>query len=254
MIIGVIIPTMGLQEKLFRCLENLKKTVLEPTDQMHVVVVDNNSDNKGRSTKEVFDVVDVDYSYYLYCPWNTGFARGSNCGAGIVGMVDAFLFLNNDCYVDPDCIANMMDSMKQGKGDVIGANLRFPDGKIQHAGGIIDSGYGRVYHASHEEYDEETVPGSRHVPWVTGACMLVKADVFWSAGGFGEGYFNGCEDVDLCMKIILLGSKVYYEEKATAIHEEAQTPGRKDHEEKNYHTFIKKWHGHPVETFTEHAK
>ena len=74
----------------------------------------------------------------------------------------------------------------------------------------------------------------RERPW----CRLLKL-----LGGFDEGYLNGFEDVDFCLKVREGGGKVVYQPNSMLYHLEQQTPGRKnpDAEQKNYQLFMERW-------------
>ena len=50
--------------------------------------------------------------------------------------------------------------------------------------------------------------GQKQVDWVNAACMVIPADVWRSVQGFDEGYFMYCEDVDLSLRIRLLGLRL----------------------------------------------
>ena len=41
--------------------------------------------------------------------------------------------------------------------------------------------------------------------WVNGACLMLSRSVWEQLGGFDERYFMYCEDVDLCLRVRLLG-------------------------------------------------
>ena len=43
---------------------------------------------------------------------------------------------------------------------------------------------------------------------VSGALMMMRADMFRLVGGFDEGYFLHCEDLDLCRRVRDLGARV----------------------------------------------
>jgi N-acetylglucosaminyl-diphospho-decaprenol L-rhamnosyltransferase len=43
------------------------------------------------------------------------------------------------------------------------------------------------------------------VDWVNAACLVLPQPVWQAVGGFDEAYFMYCEDVDLCLRIRLLG-------------------------------------------------
>ena len=53
---------------------------------------------------------------------------------------------------------------------------------------------------------------------VSGACMLVRRDLFEEVGGFSTDYFMYSEDVDLCHKVKQAAWRVYYAATATIIH------------------------------------
>ena len=53
---------------------------------------------------------------------------------------------------------------------------------------------------------KEQLPQTVH--WATAACLLFKADVYRQLGGFDERYFMYCEDVDICLRLQLLGYRL----------------------------------------------
>lgn len=246
--IGIIVPSNGLAEKLDRCIASIFAS--ETRHELFLCVIDN-----GTRDDSVFDVCRKHALWnvvivYVHLPWNSHFARASNTGIHVVGQMDAFLFLNNDCYINPDCIENMVKAMMRGSGDIIGAKLLYPGGAVQHAGGKIHGNWEAVTHEFRGlEADAPEVCESRNVPWVTAACMLVRAKPFVRLGGFMEVFENGYEDVDLCLRFKEKGMKVYYCADAIGIHEEAQTPGRKDHEAANAERFFNCWSRKDVKRF-----
>jgi thioredoxin-like negative regulator of GroEL len=71
--------------------------------------------------------------------------------------------------------------------------------------------------------------------------MLVRREVFEAVGGFDEGYHNGFEDVDLCLKIREQGWQLMYRPDSVLYHLESQTPGRKAHDRENAKRLIQRW-------------
>lgn len=231
--IGVVIPSHGLAEKLDRCLKHLFKSTGE--NELFPLIIDNGSpDDDVLMTCRSHGI--FKRGIYIRLPWNASFARACNMAALAIGEVDAFLFLNNDCYLDSRCICNMWNALKTGKGSIIGAFLRYPDDGIQHGGGMIRGNWEGVHHVT----DGILSTASGEVAWVTAACMLVQAKLFIQ-NGFNEAYENGYEDVDFCFRMKNKFYRTYYCAEATAIHEEAQTPGRKDNEDKNARLFFSTW-------------
>jgi GT2 family glycosyltransferase len=78
---------------------------------------------------------------------------------------------------------------------------------------------------------------------VTAACLLIDREVFMALGMFDEGFINGYEDVDLCLKARQQGWRVIYTPKAVVMHYESLSPGRKRHELENYQRFMDRWQG-----------
>ena len=80
------------------------------------------------------------------------------------------------------------------------------------AGGFIDKhGYpfcrGRIFgsiEADNGQYDGEPVD----IFWATGACFMVRSDLYLRAGGLDSRFFAHMEEIDLCWRINTLGSKI----------------------------------------------
>jgi len=53
---------------------------------------------------------------------------------------------------------------------------------------------------------------------ISGACIMVKREVFEKVRGFSEDYFMYTEDIDLCYRINQAGCKNYYIGEAAVIH------------------------------------
>lgn len=79
------------------------------------------------------------------------------------------------------------------------------------AGGYIDRyGYpfcrGRVM--KHLDIDHGQFDTPKDVFWATGACLTVRSEAFWEAGGLDERFFAHMEEIDLCWKMQLNGWRV----------------------------------------------
>jgi GT2 family glycosyltransferase len=62
---------------------------------------------------------------------------------------------------------------------------------------------------------------------VSGACIMVRRDVFEEIGMFSTDYFMYSEDIDLCQKIGMAGYKVYFVRTASIIHHGQKFPAKK---------------------------
>jgi tetratricopeptide (TPR) repeat protein len=101
-----------------------------------------------------------------------------------------------------------------------------------------------VHHIySHYDKDHPAVNKEREFQAVTAACMLIKKDLFFTAGAFDASYLNGYEDVDLCFELRERGYKIVYNPRAVLYHLESKTPGRHVRLQENSRIFRSKWSG-----------
>src|SRR5690606_31680883 len=119
----------------------------------------------------------------------------------------------------------------------------FPDGTIQHGG--VTLRYAAPYPITPCHYDyrkpAHVSTAAKEMDGVTGACMLVRREVFSALGGFDEGYVNGYEDVDLCMKVRTSGGRILYDPRSVLIHHESVSDGRFDAENANINRLHERW-------------
>ena len=126
------------------------------------------------------------------------------CGADAGG--DYLLFLNNDTEVlDPDWLEQLLRLGCRADVGIVGATLLYPDLTLQHVG-IFPQDRGRWSHAyrglPHDHPGEHgELRGTRTVPAVTGACLLIGRALFSDLGGFDEKYGLTFNDVDLCCRV-----------------------------------------------------
>ena len=79
------------------------------------------------------------------------------------------------------------------------------------AGGYIDKyGYpycrGRVLKKVERDYGQYDTP--EDVFWVSGACLMIRSEVFHALGGLDERFFAHMEEIDLCWRAQLAGYRV----------------------------------------------
>jgi len=61
---------------------------------------------------------------------------------------------------------------------------------------------------------------------VTAACMLIRRNDFLKHKGFDEGYQNGMEDVDLCVRLKHSGYRHFVANRSVILHHISQSPNR----------------------------
>ena len=92
--------------------------------------------------------------------------------------------------------------------------------------------------------DHQGAQNAQVMQVVTGACLLIRPEVFAQVGGFDERYWNGNEDVDLCLKVREQGWDVVYRGESVVYHYESQSgPERFRQIEHNVKLFNEIWEG-----------
>jgi len=213
---SVVIPLFNKVEHTAECLVSIAEHT-DPT-LYEVVLVDNGSTD---ATGQLLDHLDGDVQIIRNAT-NLGFARGCNQGAR-AACGHHLVFCNNDVEVRDGWLEPLLDVL-DGEPDVaiVGARLLFPDGTVQHAGvRTVLTPDGKIV-PTHDPYGVPPVPESRRdVDVVTGALMGVRRSFFEAVGGFLIEYWNGLEDVDLCLTARSQGLRVVYEPRSTSVHHES---------------------------------
>jgi len=234
----IVIPVWNRLDLTRQCLESLRR---HPAHTPHEVIVVDNGSVDG--TPELLHAE----SGWVRCirnATNLGFAIACNQGAAQArGKYVAFL--NNDTVARDGWLDALVELAEQEPGIAIaGSRLLFPDGAIQHAGVAMNRLFRSPYHLYQGgPSDAPYVTRRRELQMVTGACMLVRTSTFREVGGFDEGYLNGFEDADLCLRVRAAGGRVVYEPASTLIHFESRTPGRHAHDDRNLIRFQSRWGG-----------
>ena len=211
------------QERMTTLLRSIGRSKLD--EQLEVLVAWN---GKDEPPFEPSAERTVQVHYYQVMPYN--FARNNNLLAKNAHGA-SLLFLNDDIILDPDCLQNALNELRKPEIGIVGANLRFPNGMVQHAGLAFkdDQPYHRFKHEL--AYDDPQVSTDLFVPAVTGAFILIRKEEF-AAIKFDERFIVAGEDVALCLRYRQLFKKgVLYCASATAVHYENAT--RKETKERD---------------------
>ena len=233
--VDIVIPLYNKVAYTKACLEGLEAT--RGDTSYNVVLVDNAStDETSALLSQWEDRADV-----VRSSENLGFARGNNLGA-FRGNAPYVLFLNNDTVPEAGWLDALVREMVQDPAiGIVGAKLLYPDKRdIQHAGlEIINGSPDHVYR--HASENDSRVNEARDLDMVTGACLLIRRDLFEDLSGFDEAYVNGVEDVDLCLRARDRGYRVRYCPDSVLVHHEGTSEGRYDHVQPNLIRFAQRF-------------
>lgn len=237
MLVSIIIPLYNKVEYTRRCLEGIASAD-GGTIRFELILVDNASSD---ATPSLLQSLSGDVRIITNGN-NFGFARACNQGAH-EAKGKYLLFLNNDTIPHSGWMEALLRGIEEDCADIVGAKLLYPDDKVQHAGIAFES-HGIGYHIfKNFPSDAPAVNKKRFMQCVTGACMLISRTVFEELGGFDETFFNGFEDVDLCLRAGTIGKRILYTPESILIHFEETSEGRKTHDERNLALYLSRWKG-----------
>lgn len=192
-----------------------------------IIVVDNASfDRCGEELKSLHpDVI------FIQNPENSGFARANNVGAEKAGGA-VLLFLNPDTEVLNGAIELMYKSFSTlPKPGVAGCKLLNTDKTLQAScvqpfptilNQVLDAEAARRLFPKARIWGTNALLNEENeiteVEAVSGACMMIRREVFKEVNGFSPEYFMYAEDIDLCFKTRRNGYRNYYIAAATIVH------------------------------------
>lgn len=229
--VSIIIISFNVKDLLKNCIESLKREAQEVP--LEVIVVDNDSSD---GTKEILEDMQGN-SQQLKVILNTenrGFATANNQGAS-QSSGEYLLFLNPDTVVQPGLVASLAEYLdRHADVGIVGPQIVYPDGSLQLSCGKIPSLHCTILEAFQLWRVSRTFFGGyryaawehdslRKVGWVSGACLMIRRNLFGCIGGFDENFFLYAEDADLCLRAMKKGFHVIYFPYSTLIHYEGQS-------------------------------
>lgn len=234
-LISIIIANKDHVEDLSRCVSSvLEKSTYE---NYEIIIVENNSQDaktfayyEELQANEKIRVITYEGAFNYSAVNNLGVSKARG---------EYVLLLNNDTQV---ITVNWMEEllMYAQRKDVgaVGAKLYYGDKTIQHAGVVLGLGAHRT--AGHSHYGQHRdnlgymgrLCYAQNVSAVTGACLLVKKELFLEVGGLDEGFAVSLNDVDFCIKLRQKGYLNVFTPFAELYHFESRSRGLDDQGEK----------------------
>lgn len=246
-LVSILIPNKDNAEVLKRCIDSiLEKTTYA---NFEIIIIENNS-----CSAEILEYYD-----YLKCDdrirvviWDREFNYSAinNFGA-TYAKGDYLLLLNNDTEViEPNWMYVMLSYCQRNDVGIVGARLLYPDDTVQHAGVFMkkcdsaDDSAGPNHIFMHLDKNDggymERSLRPQDLSAVTAACMMVKRSVYDKVGGFDEQFSVAYNDVDFCLRVREIGSRVVYVPDVKLYHYESLSRGADDEGSglSNYARFI----------------
>lgn len=214
--VSIIIPVYNGAADLPACLTALGEQRPAPDE---IIAVDNASSDGSA------DLIAAQFPQVRLLRQATNLGFGGACNTGMAAAKsDLLILLNQDTEVQPGWLSALVAVMAERPDvGIAGSKALYPDGHLQHAGGTIDN-QGGGHHRGHRDADIGQFDRVAEVPYVTGASMALRRQVFAQTGGFDPA-FNPAysEDVDLCLTVRNTGLRVVYVPDSVLVHHERST-------------------------------
>lgn len=234
-LVSIIIPNKDQKDVLDRCVQSLLK--VNTYHNIEIIIAENNSTAaeindyyaKIQAEYDNVHVIDCSMDYFNYAAINNKavkYAHGKY-----------LLFLNNDTEImDPESIRSMLGIAEREDVGIVGARLLYENNTVQHAGVILSHKLNAVHAFAGLDDRDSGYMVRLHVNTnysaVTGACMMMRMDLFEKVNGFDEKLAVAYNDVDLCLKVRKENKLVVYDAFASWHHYESLSRGYDVSEEK----------------------
>ncbi|UCD57093.1 MAG: glycosyltransferase family 2 protein [Candidatus Hydrogenedentota bacterium] len=238
---SVLVPTRDNVEQLRRCVESIVQKTSYP--KYEIIIIDNQSIED--KTKDYLGSLEEDGRIrVIRYDADFNFSAMNNLAAESA-RGDYLVFLNNDAEViEAGWLKAMLELMQIPGVAVVGAKLLYPDDTVQHAGVVL-------WHCGTAGHVHSRLPRDEHGYFgmadsirncsaVSGACMMVRREIFQKLGGFDVSYAVSYQDVDFCLRVQEAGHRVVYTPFALLYHYESASTGMRT-DEREERLFREKW-------------
>lgn len=202
--VSIIIPNKDHKQDLERCIGSILER--STYDNYEIIVVENNStsDEIEKYYSQLGKYENIKLIRY------TGEFNYSKINNFASKHADGeyLILLNNDTQVlTVNWIEELLMYAQREDVGAVGAKLLYPDKTIQHAGVVIGLGAHRTAGHTHygKAYENLGYMGrlcyTQDVSAVTGACLMVRKELFEELGGLDESFEISLNDVDFCLRL-----------------------------------------------------
>ena len=224
-LVSIVIPSKDHPEILEQCIESIRR--FTSYKNYEIIVVDNGSSAKNKLKIQTY--LEKMNAKYVYDRCTFNFSKMCNQGAQVSGG-EYLLFLNDDIEImQEDWLERMVAHAQNEKIGAVGAKLYYPNSTIIQHAGLVNAKEGPG-HSFLRQNDE--VAYCFGLNWlecncisVTGACLLLKKDIFEQVGKFDESFPVAYNDVDLCFRLHEAGYYNVVRNDVVAYHYESLSRG-----------------------------
>lgn len=234
-LIDVLMPVYGEWTLAEKAYESIAPAMEGVAEEYRVYIVDNGTpewvNQQGQSVSALQQALALrqkmrPQDMFRRLEKNIGYPGAVN-EAAKHGRAPLILVWTSDVTMTPGSIAHLVRAMDDPTVGICGAKFLFPldesphgpAGKVQHAGMAINIKGDPIHQFIGWSSDNPRVNQRCEVDIVTGALFITRRSLWEKFGGMDLAYGMGTyEDLDFCMKVREVGSKVLYEPAALGYH------------------------------------
>lgn len=224
--LSIIVLSYNTKELTTKCIDSIlsqynyeiKKRELE------VIVVDNASSDGTLDSLKKFRSIKI-----IENPQNFGFSKGNNIGAKRT-KGEFILFLNSDTQIKDKGFLKMTEFFNDKKDvGILGGKLINPDGSAQPSCGKFYTFFNfliMILGLERLGLLRLSPNNVKKVDWVSGACFMVRKNLFETLKGFDEYFFMYVEDMEFCFRAKKQGFLTYFHPNIKLVHKELGSSNR----------------------------
>lgn len=240
-LVSILIPVYNQWHFTYACVRSLRDHVTGVSYE--VILADDGSSDATRDAARLLPGARV-----VRDGTNRGFLL--NCNHAAQQARGRFLLLlNNDTHVHQGAVETLVRTLQEDPGiGLVGAQLLFPDGTLQEAGGIVYEDGSGCNHGRGKAPDRSEFAFLRDADYCSGAAIMLPLDLWRSLGGFDPRFAPAYyEDTDLAFRVRAAGRRVVYQPFAKVTHFEGVSNGKdlatgvKRHQVVNREVFRARW-------------
>lgn len=240
-VVSIIIPVYNQAAHTLACLRAL--AAHPPEVACEILVVDDGSSDQTRTW-----LPRIQGLRYEVRERNGGFIEA--CNDGVARSQGRYVvLLNNDTVPQPGWLDALLATFTQvPAAGLVGAQLLYPDGRLQEAGGVVfQDGSGWSY-GRFESAEDPRYTALRDADYCSGAALMIPRALWDRLGGLDTRYKPAYyEDTDLAFAVRAAGHRVLVQPASRVVHDEGTSNGTdtgsgvKAYQVRNRGVFAEKW-------------
>ena len=239
--VSIVIPVYNQAAHTLACLRAL--AAHPPRASCEIVVIDDGSrDDTVRWLPQVAGL------RYEVRERNGGFIEA--CNDGVARSRGQYVvLLNNDTVPQPGWLDALLQTFADcPQAGLVGAQLLYPDGRLQESGGVVFADGSGWSYGRFESADDPRYASLRDCDYCSGAALMLPRALWDRIGGFDTRYRPAYyEDTDLAFQVRALGLRTLVQPASRVVHDEGTSNGTdtgsgvKAYQVRNQRVFAAKW-------------